>query len=96
MQLHFEWDPGKASSNLRKHGVSFQEAAQVFRDPLALTIFDDAHSEREERWVTVGMVGGRKLVVVVHTWRETGEDHVHVRIISAREATAHETEQYEG
>lgn len=96
MPLHFEWDPKKASSNLRKHGVSFQEAAEVFRDPLALTVFDDGHSEHEERWATVGQVGGRRLVVVVHTWREEDGDQIHVRIISAREATAHETQQYEG
>lgn len=96
MHLHFEWDAKKASSNWRKHGVSFEEATEVFRDPLALTLFDADHSEQEERWVTLGQVGGRKLVVVVHTWREEAADQIHVRIISARPATAHESQQYEG
>lgn len=95
MNLHFIWNPHKAASNLRKHGVSFADASQVFNDPLALTLFDADHSEGEERWVTLGQIKGR-LVVVVHTWQEQGSDRVHVRIISAREATAHEVKQYEG
>ena len=49
----FEWDPAKAKANLRKHGVDFDRAAQVFRDPLALTIPDEEHSESEVRWVTL-------------------------------------------
>lgn len=96
MQMHFEWDARKAVSNRRKHKISFPEAALVFRDPLALTVFDDSHSETEERWVTLGQVNGRKLVIVVHTWQEDGSDRVHVRIISARLATSHECQQYEG
>ncbi len=48
MNLHFEWDPKKAASNLRKHGVSFNEALQVFQDPLAIKLFDEEHSDREE------------------------------------------------
>lgn len=96
MQLHFDWDPNKAASNLRKHKVSFAEAAEVFRDPLAPTLFDDDHSEGEKRWVTLGQAKGRRLVVVVHTWQEQDTDIVHVRIISAREATTHEAKQYEG
>lgn len=96
MQLHFDWDPKKAASNLRKHKVSFAEAAEVFRDPLALTVLDEDHGEQEERRVTLGQAKGRRLVVVVHSWREEGSDHIHVRIISAREATAHEVQQYEG
>ena len=96
MNLHFDWDTKKAASNLRKHRVSFVEAAEVFRDPLALTLVDDHHSEGEDRWITLGQVKGRRLVVVVHTWVEQDTDIVHVRIISAREATAHEAKQYEG
>ncbi|HLA30219.1 MAG TPA: BrnT family toxin [Pseudomonas sp.] len=96
MHLHFEWDAKKATSNLRKHGVSFEEAAEVFRDPLALTLFDENHGQNEERWITLGQASNRKLVVVVHTWREDGGDHIHVRLISARVATSHETQQYEG
>ena len=95
LNLHFEWDPKKAASNLRKPRVSFVEAAGVFRDPLALTIYDEDHGRNEERWITLGLVNGRQLVVVVHTWWEANSDEIHVRIISAREATAHETRQYE-
>lgn len=96
MHLHFEWDAKKAASNLRKHGVSFEEAAEVFRDPLALSLLDESHSQSEERWITLGQAGDRKLVVVVHTWREDDSNHIHVRLISARVATSHETQQYEG
>ena len=94
MQLLFEWDTVKAASNLRKHGLDFESAAQVFNDPLALTLLDDEHAEQEERWITLGQVGGRKLVVVVHTWREN-ETTVRVRIISARLATRYEERQYQ-
>jgi uncharacterized DUF497 family protein len=94
--LHFEWDTRKAASNWRKHRVSFEEAAEVFRDPLARTMFDADHGESEERWVTLGQVGGRRLVVVVHTWRDEDSNQIQVRIISARLATAHESQQYEG
>lgn len=55
MQYHFEWDPAKARSNLRKHGVSFEQAATVFRDPRALSLYDRQHSATEERWMTLGV-----------------------------------------
>ena len=54
MELHFEWDPKKAASNLRKHSVSFIEASEVFSDPMAIKLFDIDHSEHEERWVIIG------------------------------------------
>ena len=95
MRFQFEWDPDKAISNVRKHRVSFDEAAEVFLDPLAVTTADIAHGEMEERWVTVGAVRNRYLLVVAHTWRESTET-VHIRIISARPATNHETRQYQG
>ena len=57
MQYNFEWDPNKAKSNIKKHGVKFELAANVFKDPLMLTLFDEAHSEGdEERWNTLGKV----------------------------------------
>ena len=95
MNLHYEWDPQKAASNLRKHGVSFLEAIKVFDDPLAIRIPDEDHSEQEERWVTLGQVDHRRLVVTVHTWQEDDEN-IYIRIISARLATTHETRNYEG
>ncbi len=95
MDIQVEWDEAKARNNWRKHRVSFVDAVQVFNDPLALSILDKDPGE-EERWITLGQVDKRRLVVVVHTWAETLNDRVIVRIISAREATSHECRQYEG
>lgn len=96
MQYNFEWDPNKAYSNRRKHGVSFEEATKVFNDPLALTIFDEDDSNPEEdRWITLGEVQGRHYLVVVHTYRNVQQDTVTIRIISARPATRNEIKQYQ-
>lgn len=94
-QLDVTWDPNKAQSNLAKHAVSFAQAATVLLDPLALTVFDAAHSQAEERWFTVGMSSEGRLLAVSHTWQHTGPIEVRVRIISAREATRSERQQYE-
>ena len=91
----FEWDPAKAAENLARHGLAFEAAASVFRDPLALTVYDTEHSEAEERWATVGRAEDGKLLVVIHTFEETSATSATVRIISAREATKHERENYE-
>jgi hypothetical protein len=91
----FEWDAVKARTNLRKHGVSFRAATSVFRDPLALTTFDDEHSEDEERWVTLGRTEGGRYLVVVHTFAEMSTTEIHIRIISAREADRQEIRDYE-
>lgn len=88
--IEFEWSRSKAASNLRKHGVAFQDAATVLRDPLAITIFDPDHSEEEDRYITVGSSGGGRLLLVAHTDRGT-----RIRIISARELTRAEREAYE-
>ena len=95
MNLHFEWDNKKAAANLQKHGVSFVEATKVFNDPMAISLFDEGHSEQEDRWITMGQADHHRLVVAVHTWQEA-DDNIHVRIISARRATAHESKNYEG
>lgn len=92
---HFDWDANKARSNQRKHGVSFQLATTVFRDPLALTIYDDEHSENEERWVTLGRAGDGRTLVVVHTSVQTLPTEIRVRIISARKADRDEIRDYE-
>jgi uncharacterized protein len=92
---NFDWDFKKASVNLAKHGISFQHAATVFLDPLAITLFDDEHSEREQRWVTLGLSASGPLVVVIHTLDETGPASASVRIISARRATSSEMRDYE-
>jgi uncharacterized DUF497 family protein len=86
--MQFEWDEDKARSNLKKHGVSFEEASTVFGDPLALTIPDPLHSEEEDRFVTLGESNRRRLVV------STDRDD-RIRIISARVATKREKKNYE-
>ena len=90
MSLEFEWDEDKAKGNLKKHGVSFEEASSIFGDPLALTIPDPLHSEEEDRFVTLGESHRRRLLVVCFTDRED-----RIRIISARPATRRERKNYE-
>ena len=63
MRYDFEWDPQKAKSNFHKHGVSFEDAATVFQDANALSIFDDEHSIKEERWITLGISSSGRLLV---------------------------------
>lgn len=88
--MRFQYDPAKAASNLKKHGVSFADAEVVFYDPLALHRLDP-DSRDEERFVAVGMGGAGIILVVVYTLR--GEE---IRLISARRATRHEVTSYEG
>jgi uncharacterized DUF497 family protein len=90
----FDWDIIKAMANWQKHGLSFEAAATVFRDPLALSRYDVEHSQSEERWITLGLAVTGQLVVVVHTFEEQAQE-ARIRIISARYATAHERRQYE-
>jgi uncharacterized DUF497 family protein len=92
---HFEWDAAKARTNLRKHGVSLRAATAVFRDPLALTTYDDEHSETEERWVTLGRAQNGQYLVVVHTFAQVSEAEIHIRVISARAADRQEIQDYE-
>jgi uncharacterized DUF497 family protein len=70
--LKFDWDERKAAANLRKHGVSFEEAASAFGDPLSLTIPDPEHSQNEERCILLGISERARLVVVAHTERSRG------------------------
>ena len=88
--MEFEWDPEKASRNQAKHCVSFQEAATVFGDPLAVSYYDPDHSEDEDRFLTFGHSNQGRLLVVSHTDRTD-----RTRIISARQATRKERKQYE-
>jgi uncharacterized DUF497 family protein len=90
MGIEFEWDPAKAAANLRKHGVSFEEASTAFSDPLSVTIPDPMHSEREKRFVLLGRTTANRLVVVVHVDRGA-----RIRVIGARPATRKERRQYE-
>jgi uncharacterized DUF497 family protein len=86
----FEWDPAKAASNLRKHGVSFDEASTIFGDPLAMLMPDPDHSIREERFVLLGMSSRRRLLVVAYAERPP-----RTRLVSARPARRPERRQYE-
>lgn len=95
MDYEFEWDDAKAESNLAKHGVAFMDAMSVLLDPLAMTRFDDEHSDDEERWVSLGRAANGRLLLVIHTFNATGSHSALVRLISARPATRRESEQYE-
>lgn len=87
--MQWEWDPGKARLNMRKHGIAFADAVAALEDESALTMRDDS-SDEEERLVTLGLDAFGRLLVVVYAWR--GE---RVRLISARKATARERRRYE-
>ena len=88
--MEFEWDPKKAGANVRKHDVTFQEAAAVFGDPLAITFEDPDHSEDENRYITFGLSSQERLLVVSHTERGG-----RTRIISARLMDRKERRIYE-
>ncbi len=68
MRYNFEWDPVKANENIRKHKVNFQRAGTIFRDLHAISIFDEKHSQEEERWITIGRDTREILLVVSHTF----------------------------
>ena len=95
IRYNCEWDPAKAEQNLREHRVSFQRAVTTFRDPHAVSIFDEEHSGDEDRWITMGSDGSGTILVMVHTFRRIDESSYSVRIISARKATERERKQYE-
>jgi len=86
----FEWDRKKARMNLNKHGVGFEEAATVFLDAGALSVYDSEHSEAEDRWITMGFSSGGRLLVVSHTFDVVDRRRCHVRIISSRRPTRKE------
>jgi uncharacterized DUF497 family protein len=86
--VNFTWDPRKATSNAKKHGVTFEEAATVFADPLALAIQDEAH---EERTLLLGLSERVRVLLVVHVELDAET----IRLISARRATTHERRRYE-
>ncbi len=85
-----EWDPVKAESNLRKHGVAFDEACSIFGDPMFITFLDEEHSAQEPRYITIGVSNQNRLLLVANADRED-----RVRLISARKATKNEREFYE-
>jgi uncharacterized DUF497 family protein len=88
--MNFEWDPKKATANVKKHGVTFQEAATIFGDPLAITFDDPDHSLSENRYITFGLSLQKRLIVVAHTERGG-----RTRIINARLMNREERKIYE-
>ncbi len=89
--IKFEWDPAKAARNIKKHGISFEDAQSVFYDELAIQFFDEPHSGGEDRFLMLGMSGNAQLLLVCHCEREDGAV---IRIISARKATKQEQSFY--
>ena len=87
--MNYQWDPNKAVSNLRKHGIDFADAVGIFEDDWALTI-EEQHVEGEQRFVSIGMDFLGRLIVVVYTYRNDD-----IRLISARRATGRERKSYE-
>jgi len=92
--MRYEWGPRKDRANQAKHGVSFATAARVFEDPRQLSV-QDRHEAGEERWQTLGLVGGVVILLVAHMYREDVEGDEVIRIISARKATRRERQRYE-
>jgi uncharacterized DUF497 family protein len=91
--MKFEWDRKKERKNIKKHGVTFEQASYVFADSFALSRYDEEHSDEEERWVLLGKSLNEIILLVVHTFRDN-EDNEFVRIISARKANKKEEKIY--
>ena len=87
--MAIQWDPAKATSNFRKHGVRFADAVSALEDERTISVRDE--TEEEERWITIGTDSLARILVSVYTWRDQ-----HMRLISARPATPRESRQYEG
>jgi uncharacterized DUF497 family protein len=92
--MKFEWDTNKEKINIQKHSVTFEQASYVFADKFALNMFDDDHSDEEDRWLILGKSLNEVLLLVVHTFRNV-DGIEFVRIISARKATKNEKEAYQ-
>ena len=91
--IKFEWDLTKAESNIRKHGVSFEEDQSVFYDEFAVQFFDEESSDSEDRFLLLGFSDEARLLIVCHCERNHGNT---IRIISARKATKTESQHYQG
>lgn len=94
MEYKFDWDPKKDKANRRKHKVSFRQAASIFLDPNQLSIFDEEHSDEEDRWITLGLDSTGILRLVIHTFESVMDELSQIRIISARNAEPEEQAQY--
>jgi len=92
--MRFEWDAKRNEANIRSHGVSFEEAREVFDDPLQIALLDERFDYFQERWITIGATRRRRIVVAANLYFDDEDEEI-VRIISAREATTKERRQYE-
>lgn len=88
--MKFEWDPKKATANVKKHGVTFQEAATIFGDPLAITFNDPDHSMSENRYITFGLSLQKRLIVVSHTERIDRTRIINARLMDRKERRIYE------
>ena len=95
MKTIFEWDENKARINFEKHKIRFDEARTIFADPLLITFVDDFHSNKEERFISIGISKRDRVLLAVHTEREEMNEVIVIRIISCRKATQAERNRYE-
>jgi uncharacterized DUF497 family protein len=93
--FQFEWDLRKAAVNLHKHGVSFETAGTIFKDPHIFTVADLEHGNGEERWFSIGYAYDSSILSIVYIWTEVEPMIVKIRMISARKATRNEIRQYQ-
>lgn len=91
----FEWDEAKARINFEKHKISFDEASTIFLDPFLITFVDDLHSDKEERFISIGLSERNRVLLAVPTEREEKSEAIVIRIISCRKATQTERKRYE-
>ena len=91
--MKFVWDTAKEKINIQKHKISFTDSCYVFADQYSLTLFDEQHSEDEDRWITLGQTPNGKILLVVHTFIKIDDVEV-IRIISSRKATRNEAKEY--
>lgn len=95
MKMIFEWDENKARINYEKHRISFDEARTIFADPFLITFVDEFHSDKEERFISIGLSERNHVLLAVHTEREEENETIVIRIISCRKATQTERKRYE-
>jgi hypothetical protein len=95
LRYHFDWNPIKEKQNIRKHKLDFRLASTVFRDSYQLSLYDEEHSQDEDRWITIGLDETGIVRVVIHTFEQTAPNSCLIRIISARKATFNEQQDYQ-
>lgn len=95
MDIKFDWDKKKNAANQKKHGISFEEATEVFEDPLHISVMDRRFDYFDERWITLGATKKGTVIVLGHLYYFSESDEETIRIITARKATKKERENYE-